>query len=216
MKITTKQLIQSCPEWQDYTQHAFVEQLGNGTLDKVSFQHYLLQDYLFLVQFTRAWGLSVYKSQNFEQMRVGQAGINAMLDGEIALHLAYCKEWGLDEQDVKQTPESAATVAYTRYVLDTGMTGDLADLYTALAPCILGYAEIGKNLAPFATDNNPYKAWIDMYSSDEYQAVADDFMKRLDSLMRHCSDTQAQSLQHIFDTATRMEVAFWQMGLDLS
>ena len=34
-------------------------------------------------------------------------------------------------------------VAYTRYVLDKGATGDQLDLQVAMGPCLLGYGEIG-------------------------------------------------------------------------
>lgn len=207
----------NCPTWQDYVEHNFVQQLGNGTLPKENFQHYLKQDYLFLLQFTRAWALAIYKSDSFEQMRAGQAGVNAMIDFEIKLHIDYCKSWDIDETTVKTVPESPACVAYTRYVLDAGMTGTLAELYAALTPCVLGYAEIGCVLgaqAPVA--DNPYQSWIDMYKSDEFQATAQHSQDFLDALCHDASPRQAQKLQHVFDTATRMEVAFWQMGLDLS
>ena len=67
-------------------------------------------------------------------------------------------------------------MAYTRFVLERGMSGDLLDLHIALAPCIVGYAEIGARLhrIPTLTDGNPYGAWIEMYSSEDYQAVATD------------------------------------------
>lgn len=207
----------NCPDWSAYVEHDFVQQLGNGTLPKANFQHYLKQDYLFLVQFTRAWALAIYKSESFEQMRHGKAGVSAMIDYEINLHIDYCKSWGIDEATVKQVPESSACVAYTRYVLDAGMTGTLAELYAALAPCVLGYAEIGRILgaqAPVA--GNPYQSWIDMYKDEVFQATATLTKDFLDTLASDATPRQAQKLQHIFNTATRMEVAFWQMGLDLS
>ncbi|WP_169818652.1 hypothetical protein [Suttonella ornithocola] len=49
-----KTLRQNCPNWQDYIQHAFVHQLINGTLPHEAFLTYLQQDFLFLLQFTRA------------------------------------------------------------------------------------------------------------------------------------------------------------------
>lgn len=215
--MTFTDLKANCPAWQAYTQHAFVRQLGDGTLDKACFQHYLKQDYLFLLQFTRAWALAVYKSDSFAQMRGGQAGINAMLDMEIALHIDYCAEWGISEAELHHVPESAACVAYTRYVLDCGMTGGLAELYAALLPCIYGYAEIGRNLAAQAqVADNPYQAWIDMYGSADFYASAEASRQMFDDLAKHVPPEQAARLQHIFDTATRMEVAFWQMGLDRS
>jgi thiaminase len=35
--------------WRDYTEHNFVNRLGDGTLPVENFQYYLVQDYLFLV-----------------------------------------------------------------------------------------------------------------------------------------------------------------------
>lgn len=50
-------LIESCQsDWDNYIQHEFIQQLGKGTLDIACFQHYLKQDYLFLINFSRAWG----------------------------------------------------------------------------------------------------------------------------------------------------------------
>lgn len=203
-------------EWQAYTQHEFVRQLGEGILAKENFQHYLKQDYLFLLHFTRAWGLAVYKSQSFEQMRYAQAGINAMLDTEIQLHIDYCREWGISEAQLLQEPESSACVAYTRYVLDTGLQGTSLELLTALMPCLVGYAESVDWLLtqPFThLESNPYRPWIDMYASDEYKAAVRTSIEQLQQLALGTTPAQQAKLVEIFRTATRMEVAFWDMGL---
>ena len=45
-------LINACREdWQAYTQHAFVQQLAQGTLPQSCYLHYLKQDFLFLKQY---------------------------------------------------------------------------------------------------------------------------------------------------------------------
>lgn len=130
-----EQLKSRCPDdWNAYIQHDFVRQLGRGTLPKECFQHYLKQDYLFLIQFSRAWGLAIFKSEDLDSMRYAQSGLNAMLDTEIGLHLEYCRQWGISESQLRALPEASATVAYTRYVLDAGVAGDLLDLHVALAP----------------------------------------------------------------------------------
>jgi thiaminase/transcriptional activator TenA len=62
-------------------------------------------------------------------------------------------------------------LAYTRYVLDAGMRGDLLALKVALAPCVIGYAEIATRLAsqPGAhVATNPYRAWIAEYAGAPY------------------------------------------------
>lgn len=62
---------------------------------------------------------------------------------ESQLHLDYCAKWGITKEEVLNTPESVYNAAYTRYVLDKGMSGDLLDLKAAMAPCLIGYGEIG-------------------------------------------------------------------------
>jgi thiaminase len=49
-------------EWRAYTEHPFIVGLADGTLPETAFRHYLVQDYLFLIEFARAYALAVYKS----------------------------------------------------------------------------------------------------------------------------------------------------------
>ena len=211
MAYTT--LVQHCPQYPAYLRHEFVRRLGDGTLPQAAFRQYLRQDYLFLLHFTRAWALALFKSHSLDEMRAAQAGINAMLDTEIALHIDYCTRWGIAAESLHDLPEHPATVAYTRYVLDCGHRGTLADLHIALAPCILGYADIGRELAAnpaTLTKEHPYHEWVAMYASPEYQAAAQAEAQFLHTL---CPEPDARQ-QQIFNTATDMEIAFWQMGLD--
>merc|ERR1711879_828133 len=78
--------------------------------------------------YSRAFALAMYKSENFEQMNFSRQALNATLD-EIQLHINYCKEFDIDEKSIYKQKESPACVAYTRYVLDCGLSGDLTQLY---------------------------------------------------------------------------------------
>ena len=60
-------------DWQDYTHHAFVEGMRRGDLPMAAFQDYLVQDYLFLIHFARAYALAVYKSPDLAAMRKAKA-----------------------------------------------------------------------------------------------------------------------------------------------
>ena len=207
----------NCPSWDDYIQHDFVKQLAAGTLAPDSFRHYLIQDYLYLIHYTRVMALSVYKSDTLAQMRVGQAGINAMLDMEIGMYLDFCRQWNIPLDEVESAAESAVTIAYSRYILDAAMSGSLAELYAAIAPCLMGYGEIGKRIKDngFITDN-PYQPWIDVFSSDEFQAITAQNEAQINTLLADASPAQADKFQRLFNTAARMEVSFWQQALDLS
>ena len=57
---------------------------------------------------------------------------------EVQLHLDYCRQWGISEQEIFATQESAACIAYTRYLLDCGMTGSLARALCSCNPLCFG------------------------------------------------------------------------------
>lgn len=204
-------------DWRAYTEHEFVRRLGDGSLPEACFRHYLIQDYLFLIHFTRAYGLAVFKAETLEDMRAAAATAQALLDVEMRMHVRYCAGWGLGEAQMAAAPEAVATIAYTRYVLARGLQGDLLDLLAALAPCVIGYAGIGARLAREARPGNPYQAWIDMYAGPEYQEVAAAAARQLDRLgAERLTPARWPALAESFRQATRLEAAFWQMGLDLA
>ena len=203
-------------DWARYVTHPFVLGIGSGHLLEASFRHYLVQDYLFLVHFARAYALAVYKSDDLADMRQAGRAMSAILDMEMKLHVDYCAGWGLSEAEMAAAPEATATMAYTRYVLERGMAGDVLDLHVALLPCIIGYAEIGRRLAddPATTRaGNPYDAWIGMYAGPEYQEVAAaelDLVERL--VLKRGGENRFGELARTFRDATRLETAFWDMG----
>ncbi|WP_346909168.1 TenA family protein, partial [uncultured Roseibium sp.] len=183
-----------------------------------SFRHYLVQDYLFLIQFARAYALGVYKSPTVDDMHASLEGVKAILDTELDLHIEMCAGWGMSRAMIEDSEEDRPTMAYTRFVLETGMAGDLLDLQAALAPCIIGYAEIGadlekRNAGDFA--GNPYRRWIEEYAGDLYQALAKDFGIWMDRTAEiYLTEARYPRLATIFRKASILEADFWQMGLD--
>ncbi len=209
-------------DWNAYVDHAFVRGLGDGSLPEACFRHYLIQDYLFLIHFSRAYALAVYKSDTLEDMRQAAVTMDALLNEEMQLHLRYCAQWGLSEAEMLRAEEAPGNLAYTRFVLDAGLSGDLLDLLTALAPCVAGYGEIGLRLTALSGENiadNPYRDWIETYAGADYQSVVVAALAQLDrvSAARIGEDAGAsgrwKSLSKTFGAATRLEVGFWDMGM---
>ncbi|MET0220340.1 MAG: hypothetical protein ABW213_06775, partial [Tardiphaga sp.] len=88
----------------------------------------------------------------------------------------------------------------------------------ALAPCVIGYAEIGKTLAQdgIAADH-PYREWIAEYAGAAYQDIAVQARRHLDDLAaRAMTERRFADLAKTFATASRLEADFWQMGLQAS
>jgi thiaminase (transcriptional activator TenA) len=207
---------EAAAEWRAYTEHPFTNGMADGSLPEAAFRHYLVQDYLFLIEFARAYALSVYKSPTLADMREGAAGLSAILDVEMDLHVKLCAGWGLSPRALEQATPAAEMLAYTRYVLDAGMRGDLLALKVALAPCVIGYAEIAARLAvrPGASAaTNPYRAWIAEYNGAAYWEVATKARTHLDHLAElYATPARDAELAAIFREATRLETDFWEMG----
>jgi len=218
MKLFERLKADSAADWCRYVEHPFVAGLQDGSLPEAAFRHYLVQDYLFLIHFSRAWAVAVYKADNLADMRAATEALNGILNVEMQLHIDYCRGFGISPEEMETAPEDTATMAYTRYVLEAGLQGDVLDLHIALAPCVIGYGEIGARLASDTAtkrEGNPYLSWIEMYSGDDYREVMDGAKAHLDVLARtRLTEARFDSLSRTFNQATRLEAAFWQMGLD--
>ncbi|MGJ8522995.1 Aminopyrimidine aminohydrolase [Carnimonas sp. R-84981] len=203
--------------WHAYVNHTFVQQLAQGTLPITAFKHYLVQDYLFLTHFARAYALLVSKLRSVRHMRFATASLNATLD-ELPLHIHYCAQWGIDEKQLQTATEAFETIAYTRYVLDIGHAGDSLDLLSALLPCVAGYAEIGLTLLQrpdVQLERHPYAAWIHNYGDAAYLDGVKSALALTDELWRERgTESRFDEVSAIFTTATQLETRFWQMGLN--
>lgn len=205
-------------EWHAYTHHNFVQGLSDGTLPRSAFLHYLVQDYVFLFHFSRAWALAAVKAESVEEIKATAATVDALVNHEMPLHIRICAEAGISEDALMNATEEAENLAYTRYVLEAGLSGDFLDLMAALAPCVMGYGEIGTRLAAEAKPDTPYRDWIDTYAGEDYQGVCRDVGALIDSAVTRRigsleASPRANTLAHRFNTATRLEVGFWDMGM---
>ncbi|OYV34387.1 MAG: thiaminase II [Rhodospirillales bacterium 20-64-7] len=199
--------------WARYIGHPFVRALGDGTLPREKFQRFLIQDYLFLVQYARAWMLLAYKLDEPAEMREAMATATALLETELPLHIGYCAGWGIVEAELAAAPASLECIAYTRYVLEVGHAGDALELMAALAPCIAGYAEIGAALAPGLAPDNPYRDWVAAYTGADYLGSVTAALALMQRLAERAgAEARFEKLQRIFTQATACEAAFWETG----
>ena len=208
----------SSKPWAAFTTHEFVVGLGTGMLAEEAFLRYLRQDYIFLLHFARAWALAVVKSDNLDEMRMSANLVDALLNDEMDLHVKTCQEKGISREELENTTELPQNMAYTRYVLEAGFSGDFLDLMAALAPCVMGYGEIGARLKVERT-SDLYIDWINTYSSQDYQNLCIDLGKVIDSaitrrLGRNFHECERwDTLVTHFQKATTLESSFWEMGL---
>ena len=171
----------------------------------------------------RAWGLAVVKAGDLAELKAAAGTVDALVNQEMKLHVEVCAREGIAEKTLFAAEEEVENLAYTRFVMDTGLAGDFLDLLAALAPCVLGYGEIGAWLGDLASRggerDQAYSEWIDTYAASDYQALCHGVGELIDraAATRLGASPQASprwaDLCRTFRTATRLEIGFWDMGL---
>ncbi len=208
----------SAEEWEAFTRHEFVRRLGDGTLPRACYLHYLRQDYVFLIHFSRAWAFAAVKAESIDEIKLAATILNGLINHEMELHVETCAGEGIAEPELAATAEELENLAYTRFALDAGLSGDFLDIMLALAPCVLGYGEVGLRLAAGGSSDT-YRSWIETYAGDEYQELCRDLGEAMDAALvsRLGADFETlprwRSLAERFAAATRLEASFWQMGM---
>jgi thiaminase/transcriptional activator TenA len=204
------------PAWQAYVTHRFVEELAAGTLSRDEYLAWMVQDYLYLVHYARAYALLVFKSDSVAKMRGAATIVFGLLNNEMSLHRQELQEAGVEEADLDNAAETIETLAYGRYLLDRGQAGDELDLMVALSACLAGYGEIGLRLAADPQtnrDGNPYSAWINTYSGAEYHGLVREGLGQLEEVSQsHGGAARYPLLLKQFRQAVMLETAFWDAG----
>lgn len=91
-------------EWARFLAHGFPRAVADGTVDARAFRQYLVQDYLFLIQFARAHSLAAYKAGDMREIVAG-AGLVAAVADEMQVHVAFCEGYGLSREEIEGAEE---------------------------------------------------------------------------------------------------------------
>ncbi|WP_227936309.1 thiaminase II [Alkalihalobacillus deserti] len=216
MKFSERLYKELQPIWRKNHAHPFVQGIGDGTLDQEKFRFFMIQDYLYLIDYAKLFALGVMKAEDLETMGKFAKLLETTLNEEMSLHRKYGKKFGITEEEFEQAKPSPTTLAYSHYMLHVGQNGTLTDLVAAILPCMWSYSEIGKELnqIPGASEHEFYGEWIKMYSSKEFEELADWCIDLLDQLTEGKPETELEKLEEIFLNTTRFEYMFWDMSFN--
>lgn len=201
--------------WEDGYNHPFVQELGKGTLDKEKFKFYLLQDYLYLLQYAKVFATAAIKSDTEELMTNFTKIQYFILANEMNLHRDFMKNFGIKQEEIHTVKSSLYNRSYTANMLSYGLTGGLAEVLAAVFPCAWTYADYGKRLKEQYAANlesNFYKSWIETYASAEFSESFEWFYEALDNLVSNMAEDQCKKIEDIFVSSVEFEYLFWDMA----
>lgn len=187
----------------------FNRELAAGTLARERFQTYILQDALYLREFSRALAIAAAKAPeraHFEAFARSAIGVVAV---EEALHARYLAEFGLGHQAIAAAEPAPDCLAYTSFLLAAAYQEPWEVLVAALLPCFWIYREVGVAIAGRAAPDNPYRAWIDTYSDARFDAAVGTAIAIADAAGAAASLAVHARMLAAFSRCVQYEWLFW-------
>ena len=97
----TERLLEATKEiWAGYNEKPFVKGIADGSLDHDKFKYYMIQDYLYLLDYTKVFSIGTAKAKNLDAMRLFAGYTHSILDGEMDIHRAYMTRLGIAKEEV--------------------------------------------------------------------------------------------------------------------
>ncbi len=133
--------------WKSYLEHPFVKGIADGSLDIDKFRFYMIQDYRYLLEYSKVFALGIVKSGREDIMRRFALMVKETLDGEMAIHKKYMARLGITPEEVEESKTSLLNQSYTSYMLDVAFKGGELDILVAVFSCAWSYQFIGEHRA---------------------------------------------------------------------
>ena len=218
MPVTERLFAATEEIWEAYYNHPFVQGIKDGTLPREKFRYYLIQDYLYLVDYAKVFALGAAKSQDMATMHMFASHCKSILDYELAIHNGYMPLLGVDQEELDTTPMSMDNAAYTAYMLRVAYEEDAAAICVSILACAYSYEVIAKRMVSeypaCINENNYYADWLREYSGEEYAGVNRELIALTNRLTAGYTEEQYRHLERIFVDCSRFEKLFWDMGYE--
>jgi len=199
------------PVYREIEKLPFITELMNGTLDNEKFLFYIQQDAMYISDFGKILAAIASKLEKPEHVEafIGFAGESIM--AEKGLHQMYVSEFG----GHKPLTKSPSCLLYTS-CLYSKLTASVEVAAAAVLPCFWIYKAIGDYIiANQSGENNPYQAWIDMYSSEEFALSVEKAIRICDELAEKCTKEQQKMMTDVFVACSKFEWMFWESAYRL-
>ena len=217
MKFTDYLFEETKEIWNEYLTHPFIKEIGEGTLDKDKFKNYLIQDYLYLKEYSKVFCIGIIKSKTMEDMRFFYNSIQGTMNDETAVHIKCLEEFGVTSKGLENMKCNLVTSSYTSYMQALALTGELKEIVATIMPCIWSYSYIGKYLIETHGENlkiNFYKLWIESYASQEYTDFTNAWIDYINKLFMNITEEEKEKLRDIFINSSIHEMKFWDMAYE--
>ena len=202
--------------WQAIDGHPFLRELAAGTLPLNRFTYFILQDYVYLIDFAQVLCLGGARAPIIEILELFCRHALGAVEVERSFHASFGKTLGLSRKQLDAVPRGPRTQAYIDHLQSVARGGSLAELVAAVLPCYWIYGETGKRLFK----NRPakpkiYRQWIETYASDAFWQPVREQIRLMDFLGAAASPAEKKRMLKLFILSSRYEYWFWEQAYHL-
>lgn len=212
---TASWLRASCPEiWRSLHGHPFLQDMATGRLTLDRFRFYLEQDTMYLREYAKCMALGAARARSVDEVSWLRDSMDNIVDNELPKNeelLRHVVDLGAQDRGGSRAM-APTTLAYTSFLMSTAYRGDALDVMTVILPCAVSYREIGLELVDEIAPDSLYTGWMEFFVGDFYGGRLERMQANLDELAERADPSRRETLREEFTTASRLEVAFWDMA----
>jgi thiaminase/transcriptional activator TenA len=207
---------QSEPIWRSIEAHAFLRELAAGTLPMNRFTYFILQDYVYLLDFAQVLCLGGAKSADLQTLELFCRHALGAVEVERSFHASFGKTLGLSAKQLDAVPKGPITQAYIGHLQSVARGGTLGELVAAVLPCYWIYGAVGRRLyRKRPRQPKIYRRWIETYAAEEFQQPVREQIRLMDRLGAAANAAEQRRMADHFALSSRYEFLFWQQAYGL-
>ncbi|MDQ9011392.1 thiaminase II [Acinetobacter gerneri] len=195
--------------YQKTLNHPFNQELAQGTLDQQAFSHYVIQDAHYLLAYGRALAVCAAKAFEADDVIQFAEGAKVAIVVERSLHDGFMLDFGISKAEFENTPLTLACHHYTSFLTATAWSESYPVILAALLPCFWIYAEVGNDIVSNSAENNPYQAWVDTYSGEEFHTAVKNVIATIDRVAERCDADTIEKMHQAYRRGAELEWLFW-------
>jgi len=130
------------------------------------------------------------------------------------LHDGFMQDFGISKEQFENTPLTLACHHYTSYLTSTAWSESYPVVLASLLPCFWIYAEVGKDIVDNSAPNNPYQAWVDTYSGEEFHTAVRNVIATVDRVAARVDADTLEKMHAAYTHAARLEWLFWDSAFE--
>ena len=202
--------------WQGIESHPFLRELHAGTLPMDRFTYFILQDYVYLLDFAQVLCQGAAKSPDLETLELFARHALGAVEVERSFHASFGKTLGLSREQLDAVQKGPITQAYIGHLQSVARSGSLSEIVAAVLPCYWIYGEAGRRLQKAAPSKPKiYREWIETYASEDFWNPVREQIQLMDALGRAAKPGEKKLLLDHFILSSRYEFMFWEQAYRL-